>query len=84
MIVTQAETIEAGEAYYSDMKARAKRFGRDADQLFILPSIAAIVGDGDEEAEARYRELAALKSIDTGRGFLSCTFNEPRFVASGK
>jgi len=79
VIFTHAETKEDGQAYYADVKARAKGFGRDADQLFILPGAAAIVGDTDEDAEARYRELAGLESIETGLGFLSRTFNDHDF-----
>nr|WP_087574402.1 LLM class flavin-dependent oxidoreductase [Sphingomonas sp. CDS-1] len=79
VIFTHAEDEEAGQAYYADVKARAKGFGRDPRQLFILPGIAPIVGETDEDAEARYRELAALESIDTGLGFLSRTFNDHDF-----
>ena len=79
MIFTHAPTQEEGQAYYTDVKARAKGFGRDPEQLFILPGIAPIVGDTDEEAEVRYRELAALESIDTGLGYLSRTFNDHDF-----
>ncbi|WP_327753964.1 LLM class flavin-dependent oxidoreductase (plasmid) [Sphingobium sp. SJ10-10] len=79
VIFTHAEDEEAGQAYYADVKARAKGFGRDPHQLFILPGIAPIVGETDEDAEARYRELAALESIDTGLGFLSRTFNDHDF-----
>ncbi|RJG56249.1 FMN-dependent monooxygenase [Sphingobium terrigena] len=79
VIFTHAPTQEEGQAYLADVKARAKGLGRDPDQLFILPGIAPIVGDSDEDAEARYRELAALESIDTGLGFLSRTFNDHDF-----
>lgn len=79
MIFTHAPTKEDGQAYVADVKARARGFGRDPDQLFVLPGIAPIVGDTDEDAEARYRELAALESIDTGLGFLSRTFNDHDF-----
>jgi len=79
VIFTHAATKEDGQAYYADVKGRAKGFGRDADQLFILPGVAPIVGDTDEDAEARYRELAALESIDTGLGNLSRTFNDHDF-----
>lgn len=79
VIFTHAEDEEAGQAYYADVKARAKGFGRDPSQLFVLPGIAPIIGDTDEDAEARYRELAALESLDTGLGFLSRTFNDHDF-----
>lgn len=79
VIFTHAPTQDEGQAYLADVKARAKGLGRDPDQLFILPGIAPIIGDSDEDAEARYRELAALESIATGLGFLSRTFNDHDF-----
>jgi FMN-dependent oxidoreductase (nitrilotriacetate monooxygenase family) len=79
VIFTHAPDQAAGQAYYADVKGRAKGFGRNPDQLLILPGIAPIIGDTDEDAEARYRELAALESIDTGLGFLSRTFNDHDF-----
>ena len=78
-IFCHAATLDEAKAYYADVKARAKGFGRDADQLYILPGIAAIVGDTDEDAERKYQELAALESLDTGFGFLSRTFNDHDF-----
>jgi FMN-dependent oxidoreductase (nitrilotriacetate monooxygenase family) len=79
VIFTHAETLEEGQAYYADVKARARGFGRDPEQLFILPGASAIVGDTDEEAEALYQELAGLESLETGFGFLSRTFNDHDF-----
>ncbi len=79
VIFTHADTIEDGKAYYADVKARARGFGRDPDQLFILPGFAPIVADTDEEAEALYQELAGLESLETGFGFLSRTFNDHDF-----
>jgi FMN-dependent oxidoreductase (nitrilotriacetate monooxygenase family) len=79
VIFTHAATKEEGAAFYADVKARARGFGRDPSQLHILPGIAPIVGDTDEEAEGRYRELASLESIETGLGFLSRTFSDHDF-----
>lgn len=78
-IFTHAPTFDDGVAYYSDVKSRAKGFGRNADALYVLPGIAPIVGETDAEAEAKYRELAALELLDTGFGFLSRTFNDHDF-----
>lgn len=79
IIFTHAATPEDGAAFYADVKARARGHGRDASLLHILPGIAPIVGDTDEEAEAKFRELAALESIETGLGFLSRAFNDHDF-----
>lgn len=79
VIFTHAETLEEGQAYYADVKARAKGFGRDPERIFILPGASAIVGDTDEEAEALYQQLVDLESLETGFGFLSRTFNDHDF-----
>jgi FMN-dependent oxidoreductase (nitrilotriacetate monooxygenase family) len=78
-IFTHAPTLEEGQAYYRDVKSRAQGFGRDPSALLILPGIAPIVAATEAEAEAKYRELAALESIDTGLGMLSRTFNDHDF-----
>lgn len=71
--------IDEGRLYYADLKQRARKLGRVADEPLILPGAAPIVGLTEEEAEARYQELAALTSIDTGLGFLSRAFNDHDF-----
>src|SRR5207248_2878913 len=78
-IFTHAPTLEDGQSYYRDVKARARGFGRNPDELYILPGIAPIIRETDAEAEAKYQELAALESLDTGLGFLSRTFNDHDF-----
>ena len=78
-IFAAAPTFEEGLSYYADVKARAKGFGRDPEQLLVLPGISPIVGTSDEDAEARYRELVDLESLETGLGFLSRTFNDHDF-----
>jgi FMN-dependent oxidoreductase (nitrilotriacetate monooxygenase family) len=78
-IFAPASTYEEGLAYCADVKARAKGFGRDPERLLVLPGIAPIVGATDEEADAKYRELAGLESLETGFGFLSRSFNDHDF-----
>jgi FMN-dependent oxidoreductase (nitrilotriacetate monooxygenase family) len=78
-IFAAAPTFEDGRSYYTDVKARAKGFGRDPEKLLVLPGIQPIIGVTDEEAEARYRELAGLESLETGLGFLARSFNDHDF-----
>jgi len=78
-IFASAPTFEDGRSYYSDVKGRAKGFGRDPEKLLVLPGIAPIVGETDADAEARYRELADLETLETGLGFLSRSFNDHDF-----
>jgi FMN-dependent oxidoreductase (nitrilotriacetate monooxygenase family) len=74
------QDFEEAQNYYRDVKARVQGFGRDPAQVHILPGIAPLVGATQEEAEARYQELAALNSLDTGLGFLARAFNDHDFT----
>lgn len=58
------ETMEEAQSYYRDVKRRAAEFGRNPDELFILPGIRPIVGRTEEEAERKYRETLDLVSIE--------------------
>jgi FMN-dependent oxidoreductase (nitrilotriacetate monooxygenase family) len=55
-IFTHAQSIEEGQAFYSDLKGRAQALGRDPEQIVILPGFTVFVGDSD--AHAREIELA--------------------------
>lgn len=50
--------------YYSDVKARARRHGRDADRIAILPGLSLVIGSTEAEAHAR---LEALDQLAFGR-----------------
>jgi FMN-dependent oxidoreductase (nitrilotriacetate monooxygenase family) len=47
---------EAAE-FYRDVKARAAGFGRNPDDLKILPSASFVLGDTEAEAQERHREV---------------------------
>ena len=68
-IFTHAPTIEKGQAFYADLKARAAKLGRDPDQLLILPGFSITVGDTDDEARAIDRTWRRLdQSFDQALG----------------
>ncbi|GGQ72044.1 nitrilotriacetate monooxygenase component A [Streptomyces althioticus] len=53
-IFSRHATLEAGRAFYTDVKRRLAKYGRRPDQLLILPAATFTLADTDEEA----RELA--------------------------
>lgn len=58
-IFTFAPSVEAGQAFYNDVKGRARGFGRGPEEIVIMPGISVVVGDTDADArdlEAHYRE----------------------------
>ena len=78
-IFAGAATLEEAQEYYRDVKARARGFGRDPQALYVLPGIGPVVGATEAEAEAKYQELAALGSLESGLGMLSRSFNDHDF-----
>ncbi|MFH9856539.1 NtaA/DmoA family FMN-dependent monooxygenase [Streptomyces althioticus] len=53
-IFSRHATLDAGRAFYTDVKRRLAKYGRRPDQLLILPAATFTLADTDEEA----RELA--------------------------
>ena len=72
--------VEDARTYYADVKARAAGFGRDPDDLFILPAAAPIIGSTEAEAEARWQERAELVSIESALAMLGRGFNDHDFT----
>ena len=54
-IFSRHGTLEAGQAFYADVKGRLARYGRGQDALKVLPAATFVLADTDAEA----RELAA-------------------------
>ncbi|WP_226502664.1 LLM class flavin-dependent oxidoreductase [Pseudomonas sp. MWU16-30317] len=78
-IFASPETFEEAHAYYKDLKARAQGFGRDPQQLFLLPGIRPIVGRDAADAESRYQQAVALVSIEDAIVALGRPFNDYDF-----
>ncbi|WLE00440.1 LLM class flavin-dependent oxidoreductase (plasmid) [Agrobacterium leguminum] len=57
VIYSRHGTLEDGQAFYKDVKARLPRHGRSADDLKILPGAAFVLGDSQEDAEERQRAI---------------------------
>ncbi|MFF6995054.1 LLM class flavin-dependent oxidoreductase [Streptomyces sp. NPDC008313] len=53
-VFTAQQTLADAQAFYSDLKSRARAAGRDGDHLKILPGIVPVIGS--TEAEARRHE----------------------------
>jgi FMN-dependent oxidoreductase (nitrilotriacetate monooxygenase family) len=52
-IFTRHGTLEAGRAFYADVKGRLAKYGRDRDTLKILPGVTFVLGDTDADAQER-------------------------------
>ena len=52
-IFTRHGTLDAGQAFYADVKGRLAKYGRSPESLKILPAATFVLGDTDAEAQER-------------------------------
>jgi len=77
--ISSARGFDEARAYYQDLKKRASGFGRDAQELSILPGIRPIVGRDEAEVESRYQQAVELVSIEDAIVALGRPFNDHDF-----
>lgn len=53
VIFTRHGTLEAGRAFYADVKKRLEKYGRTPDDLKIMPGVTVVLGDTAAEAQER-------------------------------
>ncbi|MGC4746698.1 NtaA/DmoA family FMN-dependent monooxygenase [Micromonospora sp. DT201] len=56
-IFSRHGTLEAGQAFYRDVKSRLARYGRQPDELKIIPGVTFVLGDTDAEAQERAHHI---------------------------
>lgn len=56
-IFCPAPTLESGQAYRNDLRERAAKHGRNPDDLIVMPGLAFILGDTEEEARAKHQMM---------------------------
>ncbi|MEU7699370.1 NtaA/DmoA family FMN-dependent monooxygenase [Streptomyces sp. NPDC015492] len=57
VVFTRHSTLEAGRAFYADVKGRLARYGREPGDLRIMPGVTYVLGDTDAEAQERAADI---------------------------
>ncbi|UCJ15581.1 LLM class flavin-dependent oxidoreductase [Pseudomonas sp. MM211] len=58
-IFTTQTTLADGQAFYQEMKNRARAWGRNPDHLKIMPGLSTVIGSTEAEARERFDRLNA-------------------------
>ncbi len=66
VIFASSRTIEDGQKFYADLKARMTAFGRDPATLKVLPGALVVVGRTTEEAREKKALLDSLVHPESG------------------
>ena len=71
VVFTAAQTLQEAQDYYCDLKSRMAAFGRNPDDLKILPGVLPIIGRTESEARAKYEALQELIPDEVGVALLA-------------
>ncbi|MEV5281934.1 LLM class flavin-dependent oxidoreductase [Streptomyces sp. NPDC051993] len=68
VVFTRHGTLEAGRAFYADVKGRLAAYGREPGDLKIMPGVTFVLGDTAAEAqekaaEIRHRQISPQNAI---------------------
>mgnify|MGYP001397713995 CR=1 FL=1 len=66
IVFSLASSREKNAAFYADVKGRMAKYGRDPDDLKVMPGIVINVGETRAEAEARAEEMVARMHPEVG------------------
>ncbi|MFG1995074.1 NtaA/DmoA family FMN-dependent monooxygenase [Actinoplanes sp. NPDC048988] len=54
-IFSRHGTLAEGQAFYADVKGRLPKYGRERDELLVLPAATFVLGDTETEAQEKAR-----------------------------
>ncbi|MGY2843648.1 FMN-dependent oxidoreductase (nitrilotriacetate monooxygenase family) [Bradyrhizobium sp. USDA 4509] len=64
VVFTAEPSLESGKGFYATLKERARAFGREDNQVLIMPGIVPIVGRTKHEACEKLQRLQSYTPID--------------------
>jgi FMN-dependent oxidoreductase (nitrilotriacetate monooxygenase family) len=73
MVYSVQADFESGREFYADVKARMAKYGREPQDLKIMPGVYTIVGRTEQEAEDIYGELRELVDESVAKAMLAQT-----------
>ncbi|MDR6383798.1 LLM class flavin-dependent oxidoreductase [Paraburkholderia caribensis] len=71
VIFTAQQTLDDAVAFYADVKGRMAAYGREPDDLKIMPGVMPIVGVTESEAREKFDALQALIDPAVGLALVS-------------
>ncbi|ACB95475.1 LLM class flavin-dependent oxidoreductase [Beijerinckia indica] len=71
VVFTAQQTLDEAKDFYADVKGRLAKYGRDRDDLKIMPGVFPVIGRTEAEAQAKFEELQALIHPTVGLSLIS-------------
>ncbi|ODT19280.1 MAG: nitrilotriacetate monooxygenase [Mesorhizobium sp. SCN 65-12] len=71
VVFSAAQTFDEAKAFYDDLKGRLAVYGREPDDIKILPGVAPVVAETEAQAREKHDQLQELIPDDVGVALLS-------------
>ncbi|MDB5776058.1 MAG: nitrilotriacetate monooxygenase [Herbaspirillum sp.] len=71
VIFTAQQSLADAQHFYKNLKSRLAKYGRDPDQLKVMPGVSPVVGRSEAEALEKFEELQSLIHPSVGLSLLS-------------
>jgi alkanesulfonate monooxygenase len=75
VVFTAHQSMESARTFYADLKRRVSEFGRNPDDLKIMPGFFVTVGRTAQEAREKFQRIQDLILPDVGVRLLSTFIN---------
>jgi len=76
LIYAAAQTIEEAKAYYDDVKARLAKYGREPDDLRVIPGLFYHIGSSRQEADEKYQSYRESYDLTDRRQLFGIDLSE--------
>jgi FMN-dependent oxidoreductase (nitrilotriacetate monooxygenase family) len=76
VIFTAQQTLKDAQAFYSDVKGRLAKYGRNPDHLKIMPGVFPVIGRTEEEAKEKFDRIQELIHPNVGLSLLTGMLGE--------
>jgi FMN-dependent oxidoreductase (nitrilotriacetate monooxygenase family) len=71
VVFTAQRTLADAQKFYADLKRRLAKYGREQDDLKIMPGVFPVVGRSEAEAQDKFEQLQELIHPEVGLALLS-------------
>lgn len=71
VVFTAHQNIDDAKAFYADLKGRMEKYGRNRDDLKIMPGIFPVVGRTEAEAQGKFQQIQDLIHPAVGLSLLN-------------
>jgi len=66
VLFATSQTLDNGQKLCKSLKGRLERFGRDPDDIKVMPGLVPIIGESQQEADDKFDKLQSLVHPEVG------------------